>query len=98
MQESLTRTIWQEEVLAVKSLEALTQVYSYMFPEVRKTVFHNEGQNDNGHSSRLFLSPKEMDAVHEPIIQKYVDNHLETLPGLGNFSFRYPTAGSEEGI
>jgi len=48
--------------------------------------------------SRFLQAPEEMDTMHEPILQKYVDRHSVALPGLAGFQNRYPTAGSEEGI
>ena len=114
----------------MKKLEALTTVYSYMYPEVRRvllnTLFpsiieevsrnpHNNGmvsmlKNDSDflallervfaseYLSKLLQQPNEMDAMHIPIIQKYVDLHSASIPGLNKFPYRYPTAGSEEGI
>ena len=114
----------------MKQLEALTTVYSYMFPEVRKVILGtmlpslleqvSANQNSVNLVSKLrkdsdllelvekifateyisqFLKPPgEMDRMHIPIMQKYVDLHSSNIPGLANFPFRYPTAGSEEGI
>ena len=111
-------------------LEALTTVYSYMFPEVRDAVFeamlpefvqkikidplgrqlvsalgHNEDllklverSFTEGYLSRFLQQPQDMDGMHVPIIQKYVDLHAATIPGLADFPHRYPTAGSEEGV
>lgn len=51
-----------------------------------------------GFLSRFLRQPQEMDRMHIPIVQKYVDLHSETIPGLPSFPYQYPIAGSEEGI
>ena len=79
----------------MKKLEALTTIYSYMYPEVRNVILETFAPE---FLSKLLQSPNEMDVMHVPIIQKYVDSHAETVSGLANFPYRYPTAGSEEGI
>lgn len=111
-------------------LEALKEVYSYMFPEVKTAIFHTvlpslleqiaadpngtrlisqlktdadllnliEDYFREGFLSQFLKTPAEMDAMHIPIIQKYIDFHSSVIDGLDDFHYQYPTAGSEEGI
>lgn len=82
----------------MKSLEAITTVYSYRFPEVRKIV----SDLTNSFPHEIFLRsvepPGALDDFHEPIIDKIVKFYADQVPELGSFNFRYPTSGSEEGI
>lgn len=39
-----------------------------------------------------------VDMIHIPVIDRIVAAYLWTIPDLGDFSFRYPTSGSSEGI
>lgn len=39
-----------------------------------------------------------LDEVHKPIIDRIVEIYGETILGLDKFNYRYPTAGSSEGI
>lgn len=80
-------------------LRAITTVYSYRFPETRRainTVFKP------GFPHHVFTGSAcpagALDRFHEPVIQKVIEYHKEAVPALGNFNFRYPTSGSEEGI
>jgi len=92
----------------MKKLKALKAVYSYMFPEVRKAIyetvlpqrlirFAHDPTPFQDFMGNFFQSPEKMDAMHEPVLQKWVDKH-PCLKGIEDFKFRYPTAGSEEGI
>lgn len=90
----------------MKRLKALKAVYSYMFPEVRNAIFetvHPGGGAspreifEEDFLSEFFGPPDVMDAMHEPVLQKWVDQH-PCLIGIKDFKHRYPTAGSEEGI
>jgi len=40
----------------------------------------------------------DLDEIHVPIIDRIVTIYEKSLPALGNFSYRYPTPGSSEGI
>jgi len=40
----------------------------------------------------------DLDTIHEPIIDRVVRAYKKLVPALGNFKYRYPTAGSSEGI
>lgn len=40
----------------------------------------------------------DLDMIHEPIIERILTAYEDTLPGLSDFAFRYPTSGSSEGI
>lgn len=91
----------------MKPFKALKAVYSYMFPEVKKIIYETflpkygvdpyKSFNDN-FISKITAIPEEMDTMHIPIINKWVNQHAGTLAGIHNFSYKYPTAGSEEGI
>ena len=79
-------------------LEAITTVYSYRFPEIRKII--DEVTTPFPHE--VFLSatspPGALDNFHEHIIEKILLFYGESVPNLMDFGFSYPTAGSEEGI
>ena len=82
----------------MKRLEAITTVYSYRFPEIRRLV--DEATNPFPHE--VFLSstspPGALDKFHEPIIGKVIGFYRDFAPHLKDFGFSYPTSGSEEGI
>jgi len=40
----------------------------------------------------------DLDAIHEPVIDRVVRSYETTIPGLAQFRSRYPTSGSSEGI
>jgi hypothetical protein len=40
----------------------------------------------------------DLDAIHQPIIDRVVRAYKKLVPALGGFEYRYPTAGSSEGI
>lgn len=40
----------------------------------------------------------DLDSIHEPIIDRVVRAYKPLVPALGGFRWRYPTAGSSEGI
>jgi len=78
-------------------LEAITTVYSYRFPEVRKLIT----DLTNPFPHEVFLKSVQpvggLDNFHESIIEK-VMNFYSGSVNLQNFNFRYPTSGSSEGI
>ena len=80
------------------SLDTITTVYSYRFPEIRGLI--DELVNPFPHE--VFLSatepPGNLDNFHEPIVDKIIDFYSDFVLNLKDFKFRYPTSGSEEGI
>lgn len=80
----------------MEDLKAITTVYSYYFPEVRK-VIDNLTKNYPHDVFLKSVSPG-LDDFHVPIIDKFARYQKEALPGLSDFPFRYPIAGAEEGI
>jgi aminotransferase class I and II len=40
----------------------------------------------------------DLDALHEPLIERVVELHAKLAPGLADLAWRYPTSGSSEGI
>lgn len=79
-----------------KELKAIATVYSYYFPEVRKII----DELVEKYPHHVFLKSVEpgLDDFHVPIINQYLDFQAQSAPHLRDFSFRYPAAGSEEGI
>lgn len=80
----------------MKELKAITTVYSYYFPEVRKAI--SELVQPYPHGVFLKSVYPGLDDFHSPIIQRYLDFQSDSVPRLRDFMFRYPTAGAEEGI
>lgn len=78
-------------------LKAITTVYSYRFPEVRSLI--TELTNPFPHD--IFLKSTQpcgdLDDFHESIIDKVADFYSGSV-NLSGFNFKYPTAGSSEGI
>lgn len=84
---------------ATMSLRAITTVYSYRHPETRRIV---DSLVRGGFPHEVFLRatqpPGALDNFHLPIIERIIEFHRQSVPALADFSHRYPTAGSEEGI
>ncbi|CAN5404593.1 hypothetical protein BH10PLA2_BH10PLA2_27550 [soil metagenome] len=80
----------------MKALEAITTVYSYYLPEIRALI--SRMTHDYPHDVFLRSIKPGLDDFHVPIIDRLTAVHARSLPGLEEFSNRYPTAGSEEGI
>jgi histidinol-phosphate/aromatic aminotransferase/cobyric acid decarboxylase-like protein len=80
----------------VKPLEAITTVYSYYLPEMRELI--TRLTRDYPHEVFLRSIKPGLDDFHVPIIDRLTAVHARSLPRLGEFGNRYPTAGSEEGI
>jgi hypothetical protein len=40
----------------------------------------------------------DLDRIHEPVIERIIKAYKPLVPALGEFEYRYPTAGSSEGI
>ena len=80
----------------VEGLKAITTVYSYYFPEVRQAI--SELTRDYPHEVFLKSIKPGLDDFHIPVIDSYIDSCAGVVPDLKGFSFRYPTAGAEEGI
>jgi histidinol-phosphate/aromatic aminotransferase/cobyric acid decarboxylase-like protein len=76
---------------------AITTVYSYYLPEVRAVIDSLVARYPHDVFLRS-LEPGGLDAFHEPVLEKLVRAHASDVHGLGDFRFRYPTSGSEEGI
>lgn len=75
---------------------AITTVYSYYLPEVRRVV---DGLvRDYPHDVFLRSVHPGLDDFHEPILERLVDRHRDDVAGLRDFPWRYATSGSEEGI
>jgi histidinol-phosphate/aromatic aminotransferase/cobyric acid decarboxylase-like protein len=81
----------------VTELRAFTTVYSYYLPEVRAAISDVVAAYPHDVFLRS-LTPAGLDAFHEPILDKLVAAHRHDVPNLADFPYRYPTAGSEEGI
>ena len=80
----------------MKTLQAITTVYSYYLPEVRELI--TDLTRPYPHDVFLRSISPGLDDFHEPIIDQLVDFHRHDVPHLAEFDYRYPTAGSEEGI
>lgn len=80
----------------MKEFKAITTVYSYYFPEIRKII--DELVKIYPHDVFLKSVEPGLDDFHVPIINQYLNFQAQSIPLLKDFSFRYPTAGSEEGI
>jgi histidinol-phosphate/aromatic aminotransferase/cobyric acid decarboxylase-like protein len=80
----------------VKPLAAITTVYSYYLPEIRELI--TELTREYPHEVFLRSISPGLDDFHQPIFERLVAAHRQDVPDLGQFGFRYPTAGSEEGI
>jgi len=81
----------------VTELRAFTTVYSYYLPEVRAAISDLVAAYPHDVFLRS-VTPAGLDTFHEPILEQLVAAHARDVPGLGAFPYRYPTAGSEEGI
>lgn len=40
----------------------------------------------------------DLDGLHAPVMEQIVEEYKNTVPGLGDFKYRYATAGSSEAI
>jgi histidinol-phosphate/aromatic aminotransferase/cobyric acid decarboxylase-like protein len=97
--KELTINIQKQGGYQIMSLKAITTVYSYRHPETRRTV---DNVLIGGFPHHVFLRatnpPGALDAFDQPIIDKVVQFNQDSVPHMREFPFRYPTAGSEEGI
>jgi histidinol-phosphate/aromatic aminotransferase/cobyric acid decarboxylase-like protein len=80
----------------MSTFKAITTVYSYYMPEVRDLI--TDLAREYPHEVFLRSISPGLDDFHHPIIEKLVVAHQSDVPQLSQFSYRYPTAGSEEGI
>lgn len=80
----------------MKNFQAITTVYSYYLPEVRDLI--TDLTRAYPHAVFLQSISPGLDDFHEPIIDRLVAVHQPDVPHLSQFPYRYPTAGSEEGI
>lgn len=80
----------------MNSFKAITTVYSYYLPEIRHLI--TGLTREYPHEVFLRSISPGLDDFHQPIIEKLLVAHRQDVPDLGQFAYRYPTAGSEEGI
>ena len=80
------------------TLEAITTVYSYRFPEVRRIITELTSPFPHEVFLRSVNPPGALDDFHKPVIEKVLNFFSDYVPNLADFEFRYPTSGSEEGI
>ena len=80
----------------MKTFKAITTVYSYYLPEIRELITDLTRQYP--HDVFLRSIAPGLDDFHHPVIEKLIAAHQHDVPHLAQFSHRYPTAGSEEGI
>lgn len=78
------------------SFRPITTVYSYYLPEVRRLV--DDLTREFPHEVFLRSVDPGLDDFHLPVMDKLVRFHAREVSGLADFPWRYPTAGSEEGI
>jgi histidinol-phosphate/aromatic aminotransferase/cobyric acid decarboxylase-like protein len=76
--------------------KAIKTVYSYFLPEIRELI--TGLTREYPHDVFLRSISPGLDDFHGPIIEKLIAAHRHDVPHLSAFSYRYPTAGSEEGI
>lgn len=80
----------------MSELEAIVAVYSYYLPEIRRLI--DGVVNPFPHHVFLQSVKPGLDDFHVPIIDKYIEFHGESVSALKDFPWKYPTAGSSEGI
>ena len=80
----------------VKKFEAIRPVYTYYFPEIRKMV--SEMTSNYPHAVYLQSINPGLDNFERPVIDKLYEFYKNDIKGLQSFNYRYPTAGSSEGI
>lgn len=80
----------------VKKFEAIRPVYTYYFPEIRKMV--SEMTSNYPHAVYLQSINPGLDNFERPVIDKLYEFYKNDIKGLHSFNYRYPTAGSSEGI
>jgi histidinol-phosphate/aromatic aminotransferase/cobyric acid decarboxylase-like protein len=80
----------------MKTFKAITTVYSYYLPEVRELI--TDLTREYPHDVFLRSISPGLEDFHVSIIDKLIAAHRRDVPHLSQFSYRYPTAGSEEGI
>lgn len=80
----------------MKTLKAITTVYSYYLPEIRDLI--TRMTRDYPHDVFLRSILPGLDDFHVPVMDRLIGSHAVDVPALGQFANRYPTAGSEEGI
>lgn len=80
----------------MEKLKTIKAVYSYYFPEIRKTI--SEITKEFPHKEFLKSIYPGLDDYEKPIIEKVIKFYGEDVDGWENFEYRYPTSGSSEGI
>lgn len=80
----------------MKQLKTIKAVYSYYFPEIRKTI--SEITKDFPHVEFLKSIKPGLDDYEKPIIEKLIKFYKKDVVGFEGFQYRYPTSGSSEGI
>ncbi|MDD3102186.1 MAG: hypothetical protein PHE59_03510 [Patescibacteria group bacterium] len=80
----------------MKKFNAITTVYSYYFPEIRKIIT----DLTKNYPHQIFLKSIDpgLDDFHFPIIDQFLKFQSEAIPRLKDFAFKYPIGGAEEGI
>ncbi|MBU1749547.1 MAG: hypothetical protein KKA73_17830 [Chloroflexi bacterium] len=78
------------------TLQAITTVYSYYLPEVRALI--SDLTCEYPHDVFLRSIEPGLDDWHQPVIDRLIAAHQHDVPHLADLAYRYPTAGSEEGI
>jgi len=81
------------------ALKAITTVYSYRPPEIRRAI---DKVVKSGFPHHVLmggvLPPGALDNYGAQVAQRLIDFHRASVPALGEFANRYPTSGTEPGI
>lgn len=78
----------------MSELKLIKSVYSYRPPKIQTII--NELPPSKHHA--WLTHPCETKKMHKKIIASYIDWQKHLAPGLSDFRYSYPTAGSIEGI
>lgn len=81
----------------MKKINAMRAVYSYYFPEIRKTISKITAEYPHGEFLKS-TSVEGLDNYEKPIVKKMLEFYKGEVEGLDGFGFVYPTSGSSEGI
>jgi len=82
--------------MSIKEFKVGKSVNSYYFPEVRAVIDKLFSQYP--HYIFFEWDDSALENFHVPIIERYINYQAFSVPYLTNFPFRYPIAGSDEGI
>lgn len=78
------------------TFKAITTVYSYYMPEIRALI--TDLMREYPHEIFMQSISPGLDDFHQPVIDRLIAAYRSDVPHLAQFPYRYPTAGSEEGI